>query len=120
MQEWLLRAAKQLGLRVEIGISIMLADSQAVSAEALFPDLGAPNGTLVFRSPHRLNKAQLQHMRHLGFTASAFREPLPQDQFDIASYERMFSEWGWAGEISDKPIWMDKKVSSDTTKRSVT
>jgi hypothetical protein len=38
MQAWLARAAKELGLKVEIGRTIILANGRPVVSQALFPD----------------------------------------------------------------------------------
>jgi len=104
MQSALDRAAKALGLQVELGRTVTLADGSVIESQALFPDLGAPRGTLVFDStPSPSVRSALDKE---GFALSTFGQPSPEEEFDIASYEAMFTDWGWSGDEKDRPGWL--------------
>jgi len=107
MQEFLARAAEELGLRVEIGYVVTLSDGRKLMSQALLPDLGNPLGTLVFDSPRIVDSSARKDIRSQGYGMSTFSQPLPTQTFDVESYARMFAEWGWAGSDADKPGWMD-------------
>lgn len=107
MQEWLARAAKELGLRVEIGRIVILASGRPVVSQALFPDLSCPLGNLVFRSDETPDASTRRELSERGFGISTFSEPRAEGVFDLDSYAEMFAEWGWTGNAAAKPTWMD-------------
>ena len=55
MQRWLSCAADELGIRISVEHVVVLADGRNVRAQALFPDLGAERGTLVFDAAEQLD-----------------------------------------------------------------
>jgi hypothetical protein len=105
MQEFFLRAATELQLRVEINFVILLPDGRQVVAQARFPDLGAPKGIVVFRSEAEVAFARREIVA-LGYGDSIMGEPLPDAEFDLESYAEMFADWGWIGPPEKKPSWM--------------
>lgn len=107
MQEWLARAAEQLGIRVEIGFIATLSNGSKLTSQALFPDLGSALGTLVFSSQDAVDRATRGDLVAQGYGISTFSEPLPQEVFDVDSYAEMFAEWGWTGTAREKPTWME-------------
>ena len=105
MQEWLQRAATELGLRAEIGYVITLSDGRKIISDTWFPDLSNSHGILVFQNaPDAKVRRELGDM---GFGVSSFSEPLPGEIFDIDGYAEMFAEWGWTSNEFAKPAWMD-------------
>jgi hypothetical protein len=46
-----------------------------------------------------------------GYGYSVLDEPAAAAQFDLQSYQEMFSDWGWSGAPDKRPGWMEK--SSD-------
>ena len=106
MQQWLARAAEELGVRMVVGYVVHLSDGIAFPTQALFPDLGGSLGMLVLDSRDTLDAPTRSALIDQGFSISAFSEPLPREEFDIDSYAEMFAEWGWTSERS-KPTWMD-------------
>jgi len=112
MQEWLARAASELGLRVTIGHTVTLFDGTELVSEALFPDLSNPLGILVFQETPDANARQELVQRGLGI--STFSAPLPDQEFDLDSYAGMFAEWGWTGPEELKPAWMSDPRWSET------
>jgi cobalamin biosynthesis protein CobT len=106
MQEWLARAAEELGVRVEVGYAMTLANGRELTSQALFPALGNRLGTLVFSSRDAIDSEARRALASLGYSISSFGEPLPAEAFDIDGYAEMFAEWGWAGKEENKPIWM--------------
>ncbi len=105
MQDFLIRAGNELGLRVIIPFSLKLPSGQMLSAEALLPELGFSNGMIVSQSSddfHNYGK----ELEKLGYGMSVYDEPLPSEEFDLASYVEMFSDWGWGNTNERKPDWM--------------
>jgi hypothetical protein len=106
MQEWLSRAAKELGLRVHIGHQVALSDGTTLVAQAYFPDLSNPLGILVFEWSDAVDGSARGQLRAMGMGISTFGDPGPEERFDIDSYKEMFAEWGWTGPQDRKPPWM--------------
>jgi hypothetical protein len=107
MQEWLARAATELGLRVQIPHIVKLSHGDTLTAEALFPELGNQKGMLVFSSADKLDTNARRDLLAQGFGISSFSEPLKNEVFDIAHYAEMFAEWGWGADPEKRPGWME-------------
>jgi hypothetical protein len=107
MQEHLFRAGSDLGLQVVIPFEITLKSGRRVVAEALLPELGAPRGTVVFRSFDDCLNIH-NDLKDLGYTCSAFGEPQPNELYEVESYKEMFAEWGWMGPKDKRPLWFDE------------
>jgi len=107
MQQWLGRAAKELGVRIVVGYVVRLPDEIEFPTEALFPDLGGALGTLVLNSANTIDAPTRNALLSQGFSISTFSEPLPKEEFDTGSYAEMFAEWGWTSNEKPKPTWMD-------------
>ena len=106
MQEWLVRAAQELGVRVVVAYVAVLTNEKQILTQALFPDLGGAFGTLVFDSTDVLEPENRRGLLAQGYAISAFSEPLPKQEFEVESYAEMFSEWGWTSNAMQKPTWM--------------
>lgn len=102
-QGFLLRARKDLGLRVIIPFELHLDSKRKLSAEALLPDLGYPNGTIVSQSSDNF-LALVEELGALRYGLSVYGEPSPNEEYDVESYKDMFIEWGW-GSKNEKPSW---------------
>ena len=106
MQEWLARAAQELGVRVFLAYVAALSDGRQVPTQALFPDLGGTLGTLVFDSADVVDREAKRDLVAQGYSISTFSQPLAKEEFDLEGYAEMFSEWGWTGHEMQKPKWM--------------
>jgi len=106
IQEWLTRAAAELGIRIVVGYAARLSDGTAFPTQALFPDLGGALGTIVLDSTDSCDAAIRRHLIAQGFSISTFSEPLANEEFDVGSYAEMFAEWGWTSDDLQKPDWM--------------
>jgi hypothetical protein len=106
MPKYLVRAAEELGLRITVAHVVTLSGGRPLHSEAYFPDLGNPRGTLVFRPTGDLDNSARQELKAQGYGISTFSEPLPSETFEIENYAEMFSEWGWSGEMNQRPSWM--------------
>jgi hypothetical protein len=110
MQEFLLRAGRDLNIQVVAPFELVLDSGKKISAEALFPQLGAPKGTIVYQSINSYQEI-LDEIKKMGYTCSVFGEPLPNEEYDPESYKEMFTEWGWTGENNKKPAWFLKPIA---------
>jgi hypothetical protein len=97
MQKWLLRAAKELGIRIVVGYAIPLPDGNSLLCQALFPDLGGALGTIVLASLDAPDIEIRRILKDKGYSTSTFAAPLPNEEFDLESYQEMFAEWGVDG-----------------------
>ena len=106
MQEWLGRAAEELGIRVIVGYVAVLSNGKQLPTQALFPDFGGAFGTLVFDSADMIDPSERRDLVAQGYSISTFSEPLPNEEFDVDGYAEMFSEWSWTSNERQKPAWM--------------
>jgi hypothetical protein len=103
--EWLWRACSALGLHAELGFRLVLPDSREIVAVARIAHLGAPNGMLLFRTYDEVRDCT-RSLVEAGYGYSIIDEPRPDEEFDLISFEEMFRDWGWSGELGRKPHWM--------------
>ena len=105
LSEWLWRACSALGVRAELGFRLVLQDGTEVHTIARLPDLGAPKGMLLLASYDQVH-SHSQVLLDAGYGYSVLNEPRPQEDFDLDSFRDMFKDWGWSGEVTRKPQWM--------------
>ncbi len=103
MQEYLLRSGKELGIKVIVPFELSLASGKKLSAEALLPELGYPNGMIVSQSSTNY-LAICDELKKLGYGLSVYAEP--SHAYNVENYKEMFSDWGWSGDKAKKPDWM--------------
>ena len=106
LREQMVRAAKALGLRVEMDHSITLASGTRLEVDAFFPDLGTHAGMAVLRSDLVGSETIEDVLFEMRYPAAFIAEPSAAEEFDIDSYAAMFSEWGWSGVPESRPAWM--------------
>lgn len=107
-QQFLARAASDLGVRVHLGYALHLHSGRVVHADAYFPDLGSPLGTLVVESEDQVREATAELYRQ-GYAVSIFGHSSPSASYDVRDYAEIFTEWGWAGPSNLMPSWMVTK-----------
>jgi hypothetical protein len=105
LQTVLSRVCNELGLDIDYDTVVKLDDRSSIKAVGHFPQLGAPNGMLIFCDindfwPH--HKA----IRAAQYGFSVLEERQPDCEIDIISFKNIFSEWGWTGDQALKPSWM--------------
>jgi hypothetical protein len=105
LTEWLRSACAELELRIELGYKITLPDMPELTAVARIHDLGAPNGMLIFSRYEHARKFA-QKLLDSGFAFSILDEPSEHEQFDLQSFEEMFIDWGWSGDLGRRPSWI--------------
>ena len=105
LQEYLARAGNDLGIQVIAPFEITVGAGKRLLAEALLPQLGASKGMLVVRSYDDIQNIS-NEVTKLGYGYSVLDEPLPNEDYDLESYEEMFTDWGWASESKTRPDWM--------------
>jgi hypothetical protein len=103
--EWLVKACVELGLRIELDYKLSLPDMPELTAVARINDLGAANGMLIFSSYEDVRRFTRELIDY-GFAFSVLDEPAGHEQFDLHSFEEMFIDWGWAGDLGERPSWM--------------
>lgn len=106
LRGYLLRAGDDLGIKVIVPFILLLKSGRKLSAEALLPELGAPNGTIVCKSTDDYLEI-LNEIKNEGYTCSSFGEPLSNEEYDVESYKEMFLDWGWTSKERPKPEWMN-------------
>lgn len=106
-QQYLMRAAQELGLRFTLDYVVTLPDGKAITFPAHFPDLSNPSGMLVANRSTEIDTATRKALIDQGLGLSTYGEPPSNEIFEIEGYIEMFSEWGWSGEDDSKPWWME-------------
>jgi hypothetical protein len=106
MQEFLARAAQELGVRVFLAYVAVLSNGRQIPTQALFSDLGGTFGTIVFDSTDVPDLESERDLVAQGYSISTYLQPPPTEEFDLESYAEMFSEWGWTSNEMQKPAWM--------------
>lgn len=105
LAEWIERACGELGLRTELGFRVSLPDLPDVTTVAHIHDLGAANGMLIFSSYEEVRDLTKDLLK-AGYGFSVLDEPSSEEEFDLASFKEMFIDWGWSGDLGQKPAWM--------------
>lgn len=107
LQEYLHRAAAELGLRIEIGHAVTLSDGRNLVSQVRFPDLGNSSGTLVFAVEDLVDRSAREELKKRDYAISTMSGAIPKTMvFDIESLKETFSDWGWVGDSSRTPNWM--------------
>jgi hypothetical protein len=119
LQESLLRACEELGLRIELDARGTLSSGRDIQAVARIPQLGAARGMLIFRSYQDLEGLG-DELVSAGYGYSVLSEPPPNESWSIDSYKEMFSDWGWASESEEAPAWLTPASETDETPSSGT
>lgn len=88
-----------------MGFSLSLSGGRHLTSFARIADLGAPNGMLLFRTYDEVRDVS-QALQDAGYGYSVVDEPRPDEEFDLASFQEMFRDWGWSGKLGGKPPWM--------------
>lgn len=108
LQDALSRAAVELGLRVSMNPAVVLADGRLEFADALFPDVGGPSGTLVVSAGRaEAKRGLLDAFKAQGYAVSTCPAYAMDGTFDLKAYMKMFCDWGWTQISQPKPAWMD-------------
>jgi hypothetical protein len=103
--QFLRRACAELGLGISSPFILSLRNGIQINALALIPQLGATNGMLIVQSYDDL-RGMAHELPSMGYGYSVLDEPSPIEEFDVASYKDMFSDWGWGNLNTAKPEWM--------------
>jgi hypothetical protein len=109
LQQYLFRAASELGLRIEVDHVVTLADGRAMRSQALFPDLGNVSGTLVFSFDDPMDRSAREELKARAYAMSTMGVSGQNSTFDIQSFIETCSDWGWVGDPSKIPSWMKSR-----------
>jgi hypothetical protein len=99
---WIWRACSALGLQAELGFRLVLPSGRAIVTVARIANLGAPNGMLLVRAYDDC----VQELLNAGYGYSVVDEPRPDEEYDVTTFQEMFRDWGWSGQLGTKPAWM--------------
>jgi hypothetical protein len=105
LQEQLTRACSELGIRIEIDHCVLLESGRQVLAVAWIPELGAAKGMIIARQ-YSVLRDLADELVAAGYGYSVLSDPPAHEDFELASYIEMFSDWGWAADAAAKPAWM--------------
>ena len=51
-------------------------------------------------------KPYIEQLREAGFGFSVLDERSQAEIIDLQSFRRMYADWGWSGDPSERPDWM--------------
>jgi hypothetical protein len=111
LSEWLARACAELNLRIDFDYHVPLPAGQGIVAIARIRDLGAPNGMLIFGTYARVRTVSSQIVS-ASYGYSVLDEPRADEDFDLDGFKEVFIDWGWAGDVASKPVWMGSTSGS--------
>ena len=106
LQSFLHRACQELGLTINVPFLLTMCDDIEINAQALLPQLGAPNGMIIVNHYDELC-GTVSKLQSMGYSYSVLDDPSPTEKFDLESYIEMFSDWGWGTVNERKPDWMN-------------
>lgn len=82
----------EMGVNVSFDVTLDLSDGTSVTAQALFHDFGAPNGTLVFHNFDFFGDV-FEELQSLGYTCSEFGGA-NSSWYDPESLRETLDDWG--------------------------
>jgi len=106
LQLFLQRSCQELGLRIVAPFLLTVREGIQIEAQALLPQLGAPNGMIVVKHHDEL-RGVAPELPTMGYGYSVLEEPLPSEGYDLESHIEMFTDWGWGNMNERKPGWMN-------------
>lgn len=106
LQSFLQSACQELGLSIVVPFPCTVGDGIQINAQALLPQLGAPNGMIIVNHYDELH-GMASDLSAMGYGYSVLDEPLPSEDYDLGSHIEMFSDWGWSNVNERKPDWMN-------------
>lgn len=95
LANWITQACDALGLRADIGFSIVLSDGYELHTIARIRDVEAENGMLVVCNYDEVQPYE-DELAQAGYGYSVLDEPLANEIFDPETYKDMFIDWGWS------------------------
>ena len=99
------RACGELALGIVTPFELVTDCGTEIKAVALLPQLGAPNGMLIFHDSSELLGCETV-LVEMGYGYSVLGGG-GVDEFDLESYKDMFRDWGWGRpEDPTAPSWI--------------
>ena len=99
------KAAKDLSLQLIAPFNLMLNSGYELKALFLVKQFGAPRGMLILEefddiAPH------MDEIENAGYGFSILEEPFDNEEYDKVGYVELLEDWGWSGDMKDKPNWL--------------
>jgi hypothetical protein len=95
-------AAADLSVRIVAPFTLAVEGASPVDFIALFPDFGGPKGTVVCRFRDWMTKNTIAS--RCGYYCSGLH-PDSYTRYDRDEFVGAFEEWGWHGDLSERPQW---------------
>ncbi|MDF3023003.1 MAG: hypothetical protein K0R10_364 [Alphaproteobacteria bacterium] len=102
------QACAHFGLRLELGFTVPLENGMKIHALARLPDLGGPNGMLIFTNYEEVSQLR-EDLSTYAFSIMSNRD----SDFDAESWREVFIDWKWSGDPEQKPKWMTEPPLAD-------
>lgn len=98
-------AAIDLRLQLVVPFCLELASGHEIKALFLVKYFGAPNGMLVFGCYEDVSP-YIDEVVKAGYGFSVLDEPLENEEYDKDECIEVLADWGWGGNMEDKPDWL--------------
>ena len=105
LSDWIARACDELGLRADVGFSLVLPNGHNVHTVARIRDIGGKNGMLIVSSFDEV-KNDLDDISRSGYGFSVLEEPPEREMYDLETHREMFRDWEWFGAKTQRPSWL--------------
>jgi hypothetical protein len=92
-------------LHLELDFVFRAPGGEEIPTVARIANLGARNGMLIFEKYEDVCQHS-EAVQDAGYGYSVIDEPRPDEEFDLGSFQAVFRDWGWSGQLGDKPPWM--------------
>lgn len=97
--------AKRLGLRVDLGHEIQLANEEVIVTPVVLKDFGACKGILLFTDVN-IPFNNSENLVGLGYGYSVIEPFESCDDSIVYEAIEILHDWGWSGSTDAKPAWI--------------
>ena len=97
LQEELLRACNELGIKIELGFVLSLKKGGELHTVARIPSLGGNDGMLIVKSSNEFWDIWDDPIKKT-YGIAVLDEPSNNAEFNLAVCKKMFRDWGWKGD----------------------
>lgn len=113
LQEFLMHACNDLGLRIECPFKLVIGSDYEIDAVALLPQLGAAKGMIIVNRYKDLQGRDGDIVRR-GYGYSVLQDPFSHETYDVNLFIDLFSDWGWSSKADKRPEWIKERPDDET------
>ena len=93
LADWFVKAGTLCGLSAEADYVLQLSNGRMLNSVVRVSGVGAKNGMLIFTDDEAIRGDQAE-LISLGYGYSTMSEPRCDENFDLESFQGLFTDWG--------------------------